>query len=116
MALAVPLQAQHGSQHALLCSHGSSRAVAKALPPVWNPPNVDASTLVAANDGPARLAAAIVGARHGVVILRNAVQAPFGAMADLFDSVTPERAARANAAYGAGSSRLVWKDAHGEGR
>lgn len=51
-----------------------------------------------------------------MLVLRNAQPAPFAAIGELFERVTPERAARANAAYCAGSSRLVWKDAHGEGR
>lgn len=42
--------------------------------------------------------------------------APFSSIAALFDSVTPELAARANKAYNGGGTRLVWKDAHGEGR
>jgi hypothetical protein len=38
---------------------------------------------------------------------------PIGA---LFNTVTPELGARANAAYNGGGTRLVCKDAHGEGR
>ncbi|KAL4458113.1 hypothetical protein ABPG75_012978 [Micractinium tetrahymenae] len=85
-------------------------------PAAWAPPAIDASALLAAPDGASRLAAAIRTAPDGVLLLRNALEAPFDSIASLFGSVTAERAARANAAYQAGTSRLVWKDAHGEGR
>eukprot|EP00775_Hariotina_reticulata_P012393 gene12393-12528_t len=55
-------------------------------------------------------------AKEGVLILSDAAPAPFPSMAKLFDSVTPELAARANTAYSGGGTRLVWKDAHGKGR
>ena len=82
----------------------------------WMPPTVDMAALLAAGHTASSLAAAIMAASDGVLVLRNALQAPFGSISDLFGRVTPERAARANAAYQAGTSRLVWKDAHGEGR
>lgn len=52
----------------------------------------------------------------GVLILAGAAAAPFGSIRELFDSVTPELGARANAAYNGGGTRLVYKNAHGEGR
>lgn len=132
----------------------------------WRPPMVDIAALAAAPDGAERLAAAIAAAPEGVLLLSNALPAPFGAIGKLFDRVTPQAGARANAgalrqaaaegkvpvqlvrcvplpplganvqcatcsgcflpnkshhsapvaAYQAGTSRLVWKDAHGEGR
>lgn len=65
---------------------------------------------------PSALAAAIKAARHGVLVLCGALEAPFASIGILFDSVTPEIGARANAAYNGGGTRLVWKDAYGEGR
>ncbi|KAL4432798.1 hypothetical protein ABPG77_008124 [Micractinium sp. CCAP 211/92] len=85
-------------------------------PSAWVPPAIDTAALLAAPDGASRLAAAIRAAPDGVLLLRNAQQAPFESIATLFDEVTAGRATRANAAYQAGTSRLVWKDAHGEGR
>ncbi|KAI7837221.1 hypothetical protein COHA_008947 [Chlorella ohadii] len=82
----------------------------------WRPPVVDIAALAAAPDGAERLAAAIAAAPEGVLLLSNALSAPFGAIGKLFDRVTPQAGARASAAYQAGTSRLVWKDAHGEGR
>ncbi|PSC73078.1 2OG-Fe(II) oxygenase family [Micractinium conductrix] len=84
--------------------------------PPWCPPTVDAGALLVAADGASRPAAVIRAAPDGVLVLRNALEAPFDAISDLFDGVTPGRAQRANAAYLAGGSKLVWKDAHGEGR
>lgn len=55
-------------------------------------------------------------AREGVLILSGAAEAPFASIQTLFDSITPALAARANAAYNGGGTRLVWKDAYGEGR
>lgn len=60
--------------------------------------------------------AGIQAARHGVLVLCGALEAPFASIGILFDSVTPEIGARANAAYNGGGTRLVWKDAYGEGR
>jgi len=55
-------------------------------------------------------------AKEGVLILSDATHAPFASLGKLFDSVTPELAVRANTAYHGDGTRLVWKDAHGEGR
>ncbi|PRW33139.1 2OG-Fe(II) oxygenase family [Chlorella sorokiniana] len=82
----------------------------------WRPPCVDIGALAAAPAGAERLAAAIAAAPEGVLLLANALPAPFEAIGQLFGRVTPQTGARANAAYQAGTSRLVWKDAHGEGR
>jgi hypothetical protein len=51
-----------------------------------------------------------------VLVLCGAHEAPFSSIGSLFDKVTPELGARANAAYTGGGTRLVWKDAYGEGR
>lgn len=103
-----------------LLTHGAlpSGPCSPALPTPtqWAPPAIDAAALLAAKDGASRLAQAIKAAPDGVLVLENANEAPWRAISDLFGSITPARAARANAAYQAGSSRLVWKDAHGEGR
>lgn len=58
----------------------------------------------------------IQAAREGVLVLGDAAKAPFGSIGALFDAITPELGERANAAYNGGGTRLVWKDAHGEGR
>jgi hypothetical protein len=57
-----------------------------------------------------RLAAAIVPAREGVLVLQGTPRpAPFGGVRALFDSVTPARAARANSAYNGGGTRPCGK-------
>lgn len=111
--------AVQGPVAALAAPHAALASGCCAATPsstVWTPPAIDASALLAAPDGASRLAAAILAAPDGVLLLRNALEAPFASIASLFGGVTAERAARANAAYQAGTSRLVWKDAHGEGR
>lgn len=95
-------------------------APARTPPAAWAPPRLPHACW----SDPARLTRAIRGARGGVLILTGAPRAaPFASIASLFDSVTPDIAARANAAYGGGGmggagggARLVWKDAYGEGR
>lgn len=64
----------------------------------WRPPCVDVAALAAAPDGAERLAAAIAAsAPQGVMLLANALPAPFEAIGELFGRVTPEAGARANA-------------------
>ncbi len=101
-----------------LSAHGaySNQALKAQKSTAWLPPTVDMTALLAAGSTASGLAAAIKAAPDGVLVLRNTLQAPFGSIGELFGRVTPERAARANAAYQSGTSRLVWKDAHGEGR
>lgn len=78
----------------------------------WRPPSIAAPGL----DAP-RLAAAIRAAPEGVLLLTGALEAPFGAIEELFEQrFTPEAGARANAAYRSGTSRLIFKDSWGEGR
>lgn len=48
--------------------------------------------------------------------MEGAAEAPFAAIQELFDSVTPDQAARANDAYNGGGTRMVFKDAYGGGR
>ena len=156
-----------GGVAALRSGAGALAAPCEASPSVdgpldlWRPPCVDIGALAAAPDGAERLAAAISAAPQGVLLLANALPAPFEAIDELFGRVTPQAGARANAgahaavatdgcifpvlqpalrsaacfvqlvsccadrpslhlhlpaAYQAGTSRLVWKDAHGEGR
>ena len=154
-----------GGVAALRSGAGALAAPCEASPSVngplelWRPPCVDIDALAAAPDGAERLAAAISAAPQGVLLLANALPAPFEAIGELFGRVTPQAGARANAgahaavatdgsfrvqpalrsataflqlvrcsadrrslqsahaaAYQAGTSRLVWKDAHGEGR
>lgn len=59
---------------------------------------MDVAALAAAPDGAERLAAAIAAsAPQGVMLLANALPAPFEAIGELFGRVTPEAGARANA-------------------
>lgn len=108
MALAQPLLAQ-----GVPCGAACAGTLAS---PAWAPPSVDVSKRLCATDGPSRLAAAIAAAPDGVLVLTNALEAPFDAIGGLFDRVDARRGERSNAVFATATSWLVWKDAHREGR
>lgn len=111
VALAPPLLEPHAGPR--LLNAASKPAIAsQGSAQFWRPPAVAADGLTSS-----RLATAIRSAPEGVLLLNGALEAPFAAIEELFEEkATPEVAARANAAYKNGTSRLIFKDSWGEGR